>query len=411
MTQRWSAPLCCCLAAMLHSSGAAAGVWGVDPVLGLTGDYATNPALLPVEHTDETNGALLLDVPATFNGDAWKLSLVPSFRLGDARGYSSVLSDYEHFTVKGEWDTERSTLTSSLGVARDSSLYADYLTNGTAGVRRDTATADVDWDRFLSERIEVNTDANSMRVRFGEAVGAQTLVDYQYSSITPTLALISAEKDRFTLSASVGRYDSLDGTTESRNGNLQLGFVRQLTEQWSLTATGGYSRALNRVDYEQQYLVLTPSGPVIESIPIKFESAQDGAIYSVDLAHQGKLLLLDAIASRQVIPSGFALLSRQNTLELKAAYTMTPRWSLDGDAQYKTSIDPLLQSQLIDRTITFFAFHANWKWTEHLTLTLGVSRLAERTASPSSVINYFYNLASSEVSITLSKQFNRLSFQ
>ena len=41
MTWRKSAPACLYVAAMLPSSVAKSGVWGMDPVLGVVGDYAT----------------------------------------------------------------------------------------------------------------------------------------------------------------------------------------------------------------------------------------------------------------------------------------------------------------------------------------------------------------------------------
>src|SRR5271170_508248 len=104
MILRQSALACLCVAAMLHRSDASAGVWGMDPTLGLVGDYASNPALLPVSHPPATNGALLLDAPTTYNGDAFEFYIVPSFRLGDSHGYSSVASDYEHLNVKAEFD-------------------------------------------------------------------------------------------------------------------------------------------------------------------------------------------------------------------------------------------------------------------------------------------------------------------
>src|ERR1700687_1015835 len=135
MTRRRSSLLCLCVAAMTRSSCIWAGVWGVDPALGIDADYSTNPALLDVPHTAETHGALLLDAPATYNGDAFKLSVMPSFRFSNSSGYSSVASDYEHVNVKGEFDTERSVLSVAAGVDRDSSLYQNYLTDGSTGVR------------------------------------------------------------------------------------------------------------------------------------------------------------------------------------------------------------------------------------------------------------------------------------
>ncbi len=407
MTPRGLAPRLrgTCVAAILVAEAAQAGVWGMDPVVGFTGDRATNPELTAASATGETDAAVLLDAPTTYTADAYRFSLMPSFRLGDARGYSSVTSDYEHLTARGEFDTERSTLTASLGAARDSSLYNDYLSDGAAGVRRDSASADVMYDRYLTEKLEFNLDANASRVRYGERAGAATLVDYKYVSLAPTLAWNTVERNKFTLTTGVSRYDSLDGTTESRNGNIQLGFVRKLTEQWTLNASGGYSRALNRIFFDQEVLIFTASGPVIEIIPEKAETAQNGTIYAVNLSHQGQLLLLTATASSQVQPIGFAFLSRQKSYELKATYTLSPRWSLTADAREMVYQNPVSNVSSYEVKVPYLSAGASWQWTEHLTLSLTASHVRE------SVPAYLFNEQSQEFTLTLSRQFNHVSFQ
>jgi hypothetical protein len=57
------------------------------------------------------------------------------------------------------------------------------------------------------------------------------------------------------------------------------------------------------------------------------------------------------------------------------------------------------------RTIDNFGLNASWQWTEHWTLTLGALRVTEHYASTN------LNLDSNQVSITLSRKFNHLTFQ
>ena len=276
---RWA---CSCLAAvsMCMASSVRAGVWGTDPVVGIVGDYATNPALLEIPHTAEGNGALLLDAPTDYIGDGVGFYVIPSFRLSSSQGYASLASDYEHLTLKGELDAERNTLTATASIYQDSSLYQDYLSNGSGylfngstGVKRDTLTADLNWDHNLTERFEFDTDVNSTQVKYGQAAaGVGTLTDYRDTNIAPTLSWLSSERNKWTLSASVGRYNSFDEaleSSESRSANLQVGLVRNLSEIWSLTATAGYSRALNRENFDEEFLVITPEGPAIEIVPIR----------------------------------------------------------------------------------------------------------------------------------------------
>jgi hypothetical protein len=418
MIRRRRAPACVCLAAMIQSSAATAGVWSMDPVLGAVGDYSTNPALLNLPHTAQANGAALLDAPTTYNGDAFELFVLPSFRIGDSKGYSSLASDYEHLNVKAEWDNERGALSATAGVARDSSLYYDYLTNGGAGVRRDTALADLNWERQLTERMDFDTDVSTQRVRYGAGIGAPTLVDYKYTSITPTLAWNTSEKNKLTLTASVGRYNSLDGTTESTSANLQAGLVRQWSEIWSATATAGYSRAENKLDSELPELVLTPMGLGIVLVPFEEKSTQTGTVYLANVARQGSRLTLNLTASRQLTPTGFAYLSRQDTYDAKGTYALSARWSLSGEARYvnahnpELTDNPQLQTLVTDFRNESVALSASWRWTELLTLTVSGSRVTERIQSPNydGVQSPNYDVAANELTITLSHQFNHIEF-
>src|SRR5208282_2222346 len=140
-----------------------------------------------------------LDAPFAYNADAFSFTLVPSFRVGGQQGYNSLDSDYEHLTAKAEFDDERGSFTMTAAILQDSTLYHDYLFNGAAGVRRDAGIADLNWDRQLTERIKL------------------------------------------TASMSAGHYESLDGTTQSNNINLQVGYIHQLKEMWSWSAAAGYS--------------------------------------------------------------------------------------------------------------------------------------------------------------------------
>jgi len=405
MTARSWALICVVGVAMSKPSSSLAGVWGADPKIGIVGDYSTNAELLDVPHTAQTDGALLLDSPVTYNGDVFMLTVLPSFRVSNSTGYSSVTSDYARLSVKSEYHTERSVVTTTAAVARDSSLYYDYLSNGAAGVQRDSWTAGLNWDRSLTERVDFVTDVTSTRVRYGQAVGAPTLTNFKYTSISPSVAWNASEQNKLTASASVGRYDSLDGTTESRNGNLQLGFTRQLTEIWSLTAVAGYSRALNRLDTHQQFIEFTPQGPIIVLVPVTLESSQNGTVYSVNVSRKGTLMLLNATVSRQLVPTGFAYLSLQEAAEVNANYSYSDRWSFSGDARYVRAQNPQLQGQVVIQTPKYLGITANWHWTEHWTVSLGASRVMERYSPPS------VNVSSNEVSITLSRQFDHIKFQ
>jgi hypothetical protein len=385
-------------------------------VVGIVGDYATNPALLDIPHTAEGNGALLLDAPTDYIGDGVGFYVIPSFRLSSSQGYASLASDYEHLTLKEELDTERSTLTATAGIYQDSSLYQDYLSNGSGylfngstGVKRDTLTADLNWDRNLTERLEFDTDVNSTQVKYGQAAaGIGTLTDYRDTNIAPTLSWLSSERNKWTLSASVGRYNSFDEafeSSESRSANLQVGFVRNFSEIWSLTASAGYSRALNRQNFDEEFLVVGPEGqPEIALVPIREDSAQNGTVFSADLNRKGERLSLDIIASRLLAPTGYAFLSEQNLVKVAATYTYSDRWSFSAGAYYQQAKNPQLQGGIITQTPKSISLSSSWRWTEFWTVTFAASRVTELFQPPGLTI------ASTEVSIKISRQFNHIRF-
>jgi|GEM_PF-1102551 len=405
MTLRGWPPLICWVLGMrCMTDPCYAGVWGTEPVLGILGNYATDPALLNLVHSAETHAALLLDAPTAYNADAFSLTVLPSFRIGDSRGYASTASNYAHLAAKGEWASERGSLSVSSAIARDSSLAHDYVFNGSAGVRRQSAMADIDWNQQWTEKFSLNTDFNVSRVRYAQALGAPSLTDYSNSSFSPTISWAESESNKLTASSSVGLYKSLDGTTRSTNSNVQLGFVRHLNELWTVTTSAGYSRANDKINTFREVLAIVNNRPVIRVVPTTLKSTQNGSVFSVALTHQGDRLSVRAVASRQLVPSGFAFLSRQQTYTLGASYPLSQRWTVNGDARYTQSSDPSLQGIYTDRTVRYVGISSIWHWTEKWNIATNASRVMETFQSNQ------YKPASTEFSIELSRQFDRVKF-
>ena len=406
MIQRRWAPFCLLAAAMCIARFAEAGVWGAQPVVGVSGDYYSNPGLLTTSNTAESHAALLVDAPTTYNGDAFKFSVLPSFRLSDSQGYSSLDSDYEHLNVSSEFDTARSALILTAGLARDSSLYHDFILDGAVGVRRDTANADLNWDRHLTERLEFTSDINYSRVRYGQSAGIGTLTDYKYTSIAPGLTWDESEQTKITSAASVAQYKSLDGMTESKSANLQLGFSKKLSEIWSLSATAGYSRANNEIGFNEEAVELTPEGFVLVLIPIQLKSNQNGSIFSVNLCRQTERLNFTADASRKLVPSGFAFLSLQQSYGVHVTFAESERWTLGADVHRIEYQNPSQNAVVTaDVKVTNVTAFATWQWTEHWTVTMNASRLMERYGPPNT------NIASSGVSVEVARHFDWKQFQ
>ena len=380
--------LCFTAVAMCIANASRAGVWGTDPVLGLSSDYSTNPGLLYIDHTAETHAALLIDVPTTYVADAVKFSVLPSFRISNSSGYSSLASDYEHLTLIGEFDTERSTLTATGQLARDSSLYYNYYFNGSTGVRRDSALADLNWVRALTERWNLNVDVDSTRVQYGHSITYTTLTDYRYSSAAPSISWSANERSSFSLQAGIGDYNSLDGLTRSINSNVQLGFKRQLDELWNLSASAGVSRETDKIK--------TFFGP--------FDSTADGTVFAANVTRQGERLAVSGQASRSLVPSGYAFLSRQDTYQLSASYPTSERWTFNGHVRRLRAENPQLLAPTIDQSYLELGLSAVWLFTEHWTATFMASYVTDKVSPPPTHVD------ASGFSIQLARHFNHIAW-
>ncbi len=400
-----------------------AGVWVTSPSLSIVGEYSSNPALLnATRNTGVAGGAIQVDAPTSFRDDAFKFSVLPSIRQSSSSGYSAVTSDFEHLNLASEYGTGRSTLTANAGITQDSSLAYNNLSSGTAGVRRDAVMSDLNWDQHITERIDYQLDANTQRVNFGHSSGVSPLqlVDYEYSSVAPGINWSSSERTRIMLSGAVSRYNSIDThdafggryATESRSANLQLGFVRKLGELWTFSALGGYSRALNEIDsneYDVFFSLNTPDAPpTVEITPLRAESSQAGSIYAAQLTHKGDLLTLSAGAARQLAPTGFAFLSRQDTYEVNAGYTLSERWSFSVEAhlvRYQNSYTNVHVSGSSPSAYTrYVTASANWHWTERWVVGLAASHVSENVEFSQ------YNVASNEVTLSLTRTFDPITY-
>lgn len=406
MIPRLAARYCLLLAAMSLTEFARAGVWATDPVLGLAAEYSTNPALLYVDHTAETHGAVLIDAPTTYRANDVSLSIQPSFRISNSTGYSSLASDYAHLSAAGEIDSERGTLTLTSQVARDSSLYVDYGLNGSTGVRRDTTLVDLSWVRSLTERLNFDWDINSSRVIYGPSGGITTLTDYHYTSAAPALAWDVSERTTLTLVGGAGLYQANGGATKSVNSDLELGFKRRLAEVWTLSANAGYSRESNRISQNVFVGYEIEDGFFI--VPVyryeTFRSTNTGSVFTGNLTRTWRLFSLTAAASRTLVPTGFAFLARQTSYQVSFDYPWTARWTFDGHVRRLTSVSEQVAGPTIDDSYWDLGLSAAWQMSEKWTLTLRASRVTARYTQP------VVDVGATGFAVQFSRRFNRIEW-
>ena len=310
---------------------ASAGPWSIDPQLGVSTDYSTNPDLRTSDPVAEHHIAGIFTVPLHYDVDALDVTLTPSGRVSDSAGYTSLASNFARVNGTVNYATELDTVSVQGGVSRDTSLYetGQVAYGNGVGVRRDSTTAAADWLHYATERLQFEFNTGWSRVLYDQPADTTNLVDYRYYSANPTLIYAISERDSVKLLYGLGRYDSVNGETVSNSSNLQLGIVRQLSEIWTLTANVGYSRAKTQEKYFFYQFYLGT-----------LESDQNGTVYAANLTRKGEQFNVTGAVSRSLQPFGSYGLSRVDSYSVSASYTLSERWVFSALAGWVQEYDP-----------------------------------------------------------------------
>jgi hypothetical protein len=339
----------------------------MEPILGLASEYGSNPELRVSERKSEVHGALLLTLPVSYDLDALHLGAVVDGRLSDSRGFASLSSNYLRVNADARVDRERGYARVSAGFSRDTSLYHSGESARGVGVRRDTRAAGLQLEHLQSEKLRGDLDVSWSRVVYDQSANLTNLVDYRYLSVGPSVTAAVDERDELTLSGGIGRYRSLNQITESDSYDLQLGGSRRLSEHWSVDASAGYSRSKNR----QKVFF----GPFFLGTR---ESTQNGAVYDAHLRHRGERTDFSLSASRALKPTGFAFLSRQESVAIATNYARSERWTFYGHVQWARTADPQFGGGTSTRRYASLDGAASWTWTPVMKFTLRASVVEQR---------------------------------
>jgi hypothetical protein len=382
---------------------AQAGPWSIEPRLGLSTDYETNPLLLQTGGQSEEHVAAVIDLPLRYDADELEFLLRPSGRLTNSQGYSSLASNYEHLDTAVQYTDELDSASLQGEVARDSSLYFIGGLINKLGVPRDTVQTSGDWSRSITELSELQLDASWQRVRYIEPADFNELLNYRYWSAGPTWSVQVSERNTLKLLGSYGSYQALDEATSSTSDSIQLGFSRQMSEIWLLSTSAGYSRSINT-----QHTYFDYFGYLL---PLTEKSNQDGTVYVAALTRQGERFNLNLAASRALQPTGFAFLSRQDSYNINATYTQSERWDFSASAAFLKALNPQVnagQAQLNTREVTNRYLNtqvtANWHWTSQWTISLTATRITQQYGPPT------VSAASSGIAVTFIRRFLRTQF-
>jgi hypothetical protein len=365
-----------------------------QPLIGLAAEYSSNPALIEGQPKSEANAALYLDLPVNYDLDSYHFAIEPRIRYSNQSGYSYVTSDYYHLDSSAKYIDDLQAVTLSGSFYRDSSLfYVGELVNG-AGVRRDTSTVDLNAVRSLTERLQVQFDLNTSRTLYEQNSSLTGLLDYRYTTLAPVLAYALTQRDTLKIITGISRYYSLNDTTSSNSDSAELGYDRQLTELWTLSASVGYSKSTNK--FNESFL-----GFFLGTI----ESAQNSTVYSASATRQGERLTFVGSASEALAPTGQAFLSRQQTISASENYKYSDRWTFTGGLSWQAISTPVIGAGPLDRRLYNVDLAAYWHWTEQWVVTLHLTHIEQHfDAEPGQPA---IGPTSNGVSLQISRQFYR----
>jgi len=363
----------------------------MQPTIGVSTEYASNPYLLAAGARAVSDAALLLSDPILYDLDSTHFTLAPSVRYSDSGSYASLNSNYVHINGGAQFGDDLDTLSLSASFGRDSSLYQNGLTSGGVGVRSDVSTSGIDWLRAITERLQFELDASWARVLYDQSATSEGLFDYRYLSEGSVLSYDLTERDKIKVLGGAGQYLALDGATKSSNLNLQVGWQRRLTEIWKFSASVGYARSNN--------IAYFFSGPYLLGT---VTSVQKGPVYNASAVREGEKFTLTASASRAFRPSGFEFLSRQDTAELNVSYTLSERWSFGAKGDFTRAATPQFNGPQVTQQYFSETTSVSWHWTPTWVLSLQATW-----------VNVKYDLPplsadSSGVALQISRQFLRM---
>ena len=396
-----SARLLLFIGGLVISGATKAGPLSMEPSIGLASEYASNPILNSGQANAQSNEAILMDDPIHYDLDSLRFAVDPSLRYGDSGGYSSLASNYYHLNGSATCLSDLSTLSAKIALARDSSLYQYGLSSNGLGVRTDSISTALDWQRQFTERSSFTVDGGWSRVLYNQQATDSGLDDYRYFSAAATAAYAASERSTLQLSGTAGQYDALDGITASRSFGLQLGLERKLSEIWNLSSSVGYSKSSNSQKiYTGQYVIgSTTYGPYYVGT---LHATQHGAVFDAAVARTGETLTVKAHLSRAYRPGGYAFLSREDIADVDLKYLRSDRWTFGSKVTYQNTATPATNSALYTTHFLSTELSAGWNWTPNWLISLTTRWVRVRYDLPP------IGAQSTSISMQITRQFLRI---
>jgi len=400
---------------MAASSLALAGSVGSESSIGVQTQYSSNPDMLSSGARAAESAALLVDVPATYNGDEQTVDLTTRARFAQTHGDVPLLSNYLYLDADWRLADERNLYTAAASWHRDSTFYNVYESAALFGVNvpRTEDTATLGWKRQISERSDLQLTGSWDHVSY-DASSADELTNYDYGQVSLQYDLALTERWQASVAAGYGNYERLDHSFRNDNRFSNLSLDRSLNERWSLELVLGYSyqhsHSLQASLYcpAQSVLLCELFPQLLQIITVPVRSSGGSGDGSVNLTRRYERATLGLAASRAIQPSGLGALLTQDDASLAGRLNWTERWDLAATLHASRIIDPLHQLQLGRRHYEDLDLSAIWQWTEHWTLNIGTNLNLQHIQYASTQQGGVLRAAGATLSVSVARQFGRI---
>ena len=320
-----------------------AAEWSLAPSIGVKSVYNSNLLLTPLPH-QETYG-YWVSPAAEFAGKSERLEVrgrvaadFVSYYGGEETQFTNVF-----LPLHLSYTTEKDLLGFTGGFARDNTLISELLTTGLVlrFTQRNQWTANPSWTRRLTEKLSFQSSFQLSDTTYENGVRLG-LVDYQLFGGSGGVLYHMTEQDQIQLSGSYVYFHTTNASSPFRASfpGVNLNLTHAFTETLTGSAYGG-PRFVN-------------STTRTISDTIKVQSAV--WLFGASLTKTFESLSIQVNVDRDIVPSGFGLLTQRDRAGLTVSHNLTETLttSFNGSGYLISGVTNLPQGGTIPESRYFY---------------------------------------------------------
>ncbi|GEM_PF-6107010 len=292
---------------LLQGAPARAGVWSTTPELSVSGEYSTNPQLIPGESESGSAAVANLGLPFGWYDDAAQVEFGARARLADASGASPIGHNAYYGSVQEKSDFERGTIALASHISDDSAAIVGTPPSGTLtrlAIGERSVDGSLNATYSLTSRLQ-NQLGGLWQTQHYAFLPGSGLYGYDYFSATDTLQESLTLRTQLQLALSFSRYRSPDLGYLEDSETAQIGLSQAVTERVNYSVLYGRSKAIAPGYGTRTY----------------------GTVYAANVSWKTERTAVTASLGQSFQPSGFGSLTLSREATLRGDFNKTERLS------------------------------------------------------------------------------------